>query len=214
MSVTVWGRATSSNVQAVMWGIAEMGLEATRIDLGGRHGGLDDPAFRAMNPVGLIPVARDGDGPAMFESAAILRALAARHGHPPFHPDDPDMRAQIDMWAEWAKHGLSAAFTVPVFWAFYRTPEAQRDMAAIAAATRRFEALLGLVAERLEGRDWLMGEALTLADIWAGHILFRYFTLEIERTPPAAIAAYFARLCDRAAYRTHVMIDYSELRAA
>ena len=58
--ITIWGRTTSSNVQTVMWAIAELGLEHERIDAGGPFGGLDTPEFAAMNPNRLVPVLRDG----------------------------------------------------------------------------------------------------------------------------------------------------------
>ena len=83
----VWGRADSSNVQAVMWGIAELGLPWRRIDAGHRFGVNDTAEFLAMNPNGTVPVVRDGDGPPMFESAAILRYLCNRYGKPPFWPE-------------------------------------------------------------------------------------------------------------------------------
>ena len=41
--ITVYGRATSSNVQAVMWGIAELGLAHQRLDYGHVHGGFSTP---------------------------------------------------------------------------------------------------------------------------------------------------------------------------
>jgi glutathione S-transferase len=50
--LTIWGRRTSSNVQALMWGIGELGLPYERHDAGHRYGGLDTPEFRAMNPNG------------------------------------------------------------------------------------------------------------------------------------------------------------------
>ena len=50
MALTVYGRATSSNVQAVMWGAAELGLSPERIDIGFNFGGTDTPEFRAMSP--------------------------------------------------------------------------------------------------------------------------------------------------------------------
>ncbi|WP_102109751.1 glutathione S-transferase family protein [Oceaniglobus roseus] len=209
--ITVWGRATSSNVQAVLWGLAEMGLPFRRIDAGGRFGGLDTPDYRAMNPPGLIPTVRIGDGPALFESAAILRALLARFGDPPFWPDGPDARAVIDMWAEWSKHTLAASFTVPVFWAHWRTPEAERDTAAIEKGLRRFERNLALFCDQCRG-DWLLGD-FSLADIWAGHVLYRYFTLDLDRRPPPGAEAYYDRLAARPAYGEHVMVDYSELKA-
>ena len=59
--IKVWGRKTSSNIQAVMWSIAELGLSYERYDCGHRHGGVDTPEFLAMNPNGTIPVIRDDD---------------------------------------------------------------------------------------------------------------------------------------------------------
>jgi glutathione S-transferase len=48
--LTIWGRKTSSNVQALMWCVGELGLSYERIDAGHRYGGTDTlaarPAFR------------------------------------------------------------------------------------------------------------------------------------------------------------------------
>ena len=41
--LTIWGRADSSNVQAVMWAVAELGLPYERHDVGHRFGGTDTP---------------------------------------------------------------------------------------------------------------------------------------------------------------------------
>ena len=101
--LTIYGRATSSNVQLVMWAIAELDLPYERLDYGHIHGGNDTPEFRAMNPRGLVPVLKDGDL-IVWESTAILRYLAAAYGGGgAFWPADPALRARIDMWAEWGK---------------------------------------------------------------------------------------------------------------
>lgn len=207
----VHGRATSSNVQAVMWAMAELGLAPERLDVGGRHGGNDRPAFRRISPMGLVPALEDGNV-TLFESAAILRYLVQRYGDGVLWPGAPEARAFVDQWAEWGKHTFCAAFTVPIFWAFYRTPEADRDEPAIAAAVQRFESLMEHVRGPVADQGFVCGEHLTLADIWIGHVLFRYFTLEIRRDPPQEILEYFNRLTKRPAYATHVMVDYSELK--
>ena len=125
----VFGRRSSFNVQKVMWLVDELGLEHQHIPLGGDHGGLDTPEFLVMNPSGLIPVI-DDDGTVVFESHAILRYLAARHGGGRFWHGDPADRARWDQWMEWAR-GFQQDFLDGVFWRFYRTPEALRDKPAI-----------------------------------------------------------------------------------
>ena len=94
----VWGRRSSFNVQKVMWLVGELGLAHEHIDAGGAAGGLDAPAFLAMNPHGRVPVIADGDA-VVWESHAILRYLAARHGAGRFWSDDPPRaRASTAGW--------------------------------------------------------------------------------------------------------------------
>jgi len=206
MTLIVHGRATSSNVQAVMWGAAELGLAVERKDVGGRFGGTDTPAFRQMNPMGLVPVLEDGNT-VMFESAAILRYLVAQYG-----ADSLATSPHDDVWAEWSKHTLCRSFTEPVFWAYYRTLETERDMAAVERALRQFENNLATAMSERGTGAWMSGDALGLADIWVGHILYRYFTLDLVRQVPAGAKDYYDNLTARPAYRTHVMVDYSELK--
>ena len=73
----IWGRRDAFNVQKAMWLIGELGLPHQHTPAGGSAGGLDDPAFRAMNPHGRVPVIDDG-GTVVWESHTILRYLAAR----------------------------------------------------------------------------------------------------------------------------------------
>ncbi len=210
--ITVWGRATSSNVQAVMWCIGELGLAYERLDRGHVHGGLDTPEFRAMNPHGRIPVIRDGEGPAIWEAGAILRYLAARYGDSDFWPDDPARRALIDMWADWAKISVSLKFTAPVFWAVVRTAEIDRDEAALAHALRDLTDQLAIADARLEQVPFLGGETFSIADIQLGHLLFRYFDIAIPRADLSALRRYYDQLSERPAFREHVMVSYEPLR--
>ncbi|MCW4116571.1 glutathione S-transferase family protein [Aurantimonas sp. MSK8Z-1] len=210
--LTVWGRRTSSNVQVVMWAIGELGLTYERHDVGHRYGGNDTPEFLAMNPNGLVPVVRDGDGPPLFESCAILRYLAGRYGEPPFWPADPAERAPIDTWAEWAKLNVLANFAGPIFWRVARTAPKDRDTAAIATAVETLARFLRMAEDRLARHAFLVGESLTEADIVFGSMLFRYHDLPIDRPDLPALKAYYERLTARPAYREHVMVNYDELK--
>ncbi len=214
--ITVLGRATSSNVQAVMWCAAELGLEVDRRDYGGPFGGTDSEDYRRLNPNPLVPtLVVDGEG--VWESGAIVRYLAAAHGDETFWPRDPLARARLDKWAEWGKVTLSAAFVLPVFAAHVRFRPEDRDEDAIARATRRLDPVLGILDAHLAGSRFI-GEAFSFADIIPGHLMFRLHELMKERelglTPRPNLARWHEALQARPAYREHVMISYESLRPA
>ncbi|MEO0372033.1 MAG: glutathione S-transferase family protein [Pseudomonadota bacterium] len=207
----IYGRATSSNVQLVMWTVAELGLNHDRLDFGHMHGGLETPEFRAMNPHGKIPVLKDGDL-VIWESCAILRYLAATYGSETFWPAAPRARAEVDMWAEWGKNELCNNFTVPIFWSRVRTAAKDRDVAALDRAVTAFNGYMAHLDARLQGRDFVCGDTLTAADIVIGHLLYRWFTIDVARDGYPAVEAYYNRLTERPAYRDHVMVPYDVLR--
>jgi glutathione S-transferase len=209
----IWGRKTSSNVQAVMWTVAELGLPYERYDFGHTFGGVDTPEFLAMNPNGLVPVVRDGDDEPLWESGAIVRYLASRYGRAPFWPENLSARAQIDKWAEWAKINVALNFAAPIFTPLIRVPERQRNPAAIRSAIGVLDRYLEIAETQLARGSYLCGEDFTLADIQFGTVLYRYFTLDIERRAHAGLEAYYQRLVARPAYREHVMVSYDDLRA-
>src|SRR5260370_14672135 len=118
----VWGRRNSFNVQKILWLTGELGLVHEHIPAGGSFGGLDDPDFLAMNPHGRVPVI-DDSGTVVWESHAILRYLAARHGGAAFWPDDPGERSQADQWMDLSQTAFQPAFLMGGFWGFYRSPD-------------------------------------------------------------------------------------------
>ena len=210
--LTIWGRKTSSNVQALMWCIGELGLDYLRFDVGHRYGGTDGEAFYQLNPNRTVPVLQDGDNPPLWETGAILRYLASRYADDAFWPGDLLARTEVDRWAEWSKQNIARGFTAPVFWRVVRTPAAERDPQAIAAAVPALEQKLAIAEARLAGSRYLVGDTFTLADIQFGHVLYRYFAIDITRRPLPHLAAYYARLTARPAFRQHVMVSYDELK--
>jgi len=208
----VWGRRNSLNVQKVLWLVGELGLEHEHIPAGGAFGGLGEPAFRALNPHGRVPVIEDGEV-VVWESHAILRYLAARHGPDAFWADAPAIRAPRDGWMDWAQTALQPAFHGGVFWGYYRTPPDRRDWPAIRANLQASYELFGLLDAQLASRPFLAGDDFTLADIPAGALLYRYFELDIERPSLPRVEAWYGRLRDRPAYAEHVMVPFEDLRA-
>jgi glutathione S-transferase len=210
--LTVWGRKTSSNVQALMWCIGELQLAFRRHDVGHRYGGNDTPEFRAMNPNGTVPVLRDGDGEPLWETGAILRYLAHRYGSAPFWPPDLETRTRIDKWAEWSKINVAMNFTAPVFWRVVRTAPNDRDEAAVRAAMDFLAGRFDIAEAQLGRHAFLAGDDFTLADIQLGHVLYRYFDIAIDRPGHPALHRYYDKLTKRPAFREHVMVSYEELR--
>ena len=205
----IWGRTNSLNVQKAMWTIGELGIPHERIDTGGRFGGLDRPAYLAMNPNARIPTIDDG-GTIVWESNAVVRYLSARYGEGVLWDPDPGVRAGADQWMDWMQTTLAPDF-YGLFWNAVRLPAGRQKPAAIAEAARRLRAHYGLVERQLGDRPFMLGERLSMADIVIGATLFRYYEMPIERPGLASIEAWYRRLQARPAYRTHVMVSFEEL---
>lgn len=214
--LTIWGRRSSSNVQAVMWCIKELGLDYERIDAGFTYGVVNTPEYRAMNPSGTVPTLADGDNPPLWESGAIIRYLANTYAAtskagPDFWPSESFARANVDRWAEWSKINIASNFTSPVFWQVVRTPVERQDPTSIALALEKLERYLAIAESQLKTSRYIAGENLSVADIQFGHSLFRYFDIDISRPKWPEIERYYQQLVSRSAFKDHVMVDYSEL---
>jgi glutathione S-transferase len=209
--LTVYGRKSSFNVQKVMWLVGELGIVHTHVELGGSHGGLGTAEFRAMNPHGRVPVV-DDNGTIIWESHAILRYLAACYGRGRFWSDDAAQRSLCDRWMDWSQTTLQPDFLIGVFWAYYRTPASQRNMAAVDEKVRRCGEHFLLIDSILADRDFLLGRELSLADIPIGTNLYRYFNLDIARPRLPNVERWYRTLQARPAYREHVMVPFEELR--
>jgi glutathione S-transferase len=207
----VWGRRSSFNVQKVLWLIGELRIAHDHIPAGGSFGRLDEPAFRALNPHGRVPVLQDGDL-TVWESHAILRYLAALYGDGDFWARDPADRARVDGWMDWSQTSLQPDFLNGVFWGYYRTPDSQRDWQAIRRSVARCAAHFRLLDGVLAEREFVMGDRLSLADIPIGTSLYRYFELDIDRPALPNVEAWYKRLQQRPAFRAHVMVPFDELR--
>ncbi len=198
------GRANSSNVMKVIWLLEELGLPYERSDVGGKFGGTDTAAYRAMNPNGVVPTLVEDDF-TLWESNVILRYLAGAHpAGQAFWPADLRARANVDRWMDWQQTTLGPPMT-PVFWGLIRTAPEQRDWAAINASAARLAALYDLLDHQLSTRDYVAGPAFTLCDIAIGVHAHRWFSFEgIDKPDQPHLRAWYDRLLARAAFAQHV----------
>lgn len=195
-----------------MWTIGELGLPYERYDVGFTYGGTNTPEFLAMNPNGTVPVLQDGEQLPLWETGAIVRYLAEKYADDAFWPRDLEERAIVDKWAEWAKLNVAQNFTVPIFWAVARTAPSKRNAEAIHQAISDFEGFLAIADAQLAQRSFLASNNFSVADIQFGHVLYRYFDIDIQRSNLSNIEAYYRQLSQREAFIEHVAISYEELR--
>lgn len=208
----VWGRKTSSNVQALMWCIGELNLPYERYDIGNQDGDLNTDEFYLLNPNRTIPVIQDDCNPPLWETGAILRYLSSQYAIDNFWPNALLERTEVDRWMEWSKLNIALAFTAPIFWKVARTPKNLHNIDEISQAVKKFEDKLMIANNILSSREYLASDHFTLADIQFGHVLYRYYDIDIKRRPLEHVEAYYKRLLNRPAYFEHVVISYDDLR--
>jgi glutathione S-transferase len=202
--IKIWGRNNSSNVQKAMWAVGELGLEHTRIDVGGTFGKTKEPAYLAMNPNSLVPTLEEEDGFILWESNSIARYLAAKHDKAGvLEPKDPKARGVAHQWMDWQLSVLGPAIT-PVFWGLIRTPEDKRDHAVIKASTEKTITAMQMLDARLGKSEYVAGPAFSYGDIPVGVMTYRYMLLVPDRPATPHVDRWYAAIAKRKAFQDHV----------
>jgi GSH-dependent disulfide-bond oxidoreductase len=143
------------------------------------------PEFLSLNPNGKIPAIIDPDGPGgrplpLFESGAILQYLAEKTGQ--LLPQDPARRYQTIQWVHFQMGGIGPMFGQVGFFHKFAGKEIadKRPLERYVTESRR---LLDVVEQRLEGRQWIMDDDYTIADIsmlgWVRNLIGFYGAREL-----------------------------------
>ena len=147
--------------------LEELGLpyETHLVDIGKNESWT--PEYLSLNPNGKIPAIIDPDGPGgkplpLFESGAILLYLAEKTGK--FLPADPARRYETIQWVFFQMAAIGPMFgQVGFFHKFAgREYEDKRPLERYVTESKR---LLGVLETHLEGRQWIMDDDYTIADI-------------------------------------------------
>ena len=141
--------------------------------------------FLSLNPNGKIPAILDPNGPGgeplpLFESGAILQYLAEKTGK--LLPVDAARRYQTIQWVHFQMGGIGPMFGQVGFFNKFagREYEDKRPLQRYVAESKR---LLGVMETHLAGRQWIMDDEYTIADIsmlgWVRNLIGFYEAREL-----------------------------------
>jgi glutathione S-transferase len=196
----IYGYAASINVRKVLWTCAELDLPFEREDWAGPFRPTIDPAFLALNPVGMVPVI-DDDGAVIWESNTIIRYLAASRGRHDLLPTDPHERARVEMWMDWQASDFNNSWRV-AFQGLVRKHPDHQDQSAIERSLASFNRMVAVIdGELAKAGGYIRGPQFSLADIPLGLSIHRWRSLPVERPRLVHVDGYYDRLCERSGFR-------------
>ena len=198
----IWGRDNSINVQKAMWAVGELGLPHERLDIGGAFGKTKEEPYQSMNPNGLVPTLED-DGFILWESNAIVRYLAHKHGKGTLEPSSPQERALANQWMDWQLTVVAPAMR-DLFWGLIRTPPEKRDHAVIADSARRTTEAMQILDAALARTAYVAGDTFSMGDIPVGAAAFRFRKLAPDRPALANLERWYGEIEKRKAFQQHV----------
>lgn len=198
MSLTFY-YSPQSSASPVHWTLDELGVPYEKVVLDLRAGDQRKPEFLKVNPNGRVP-ALVHDGVAIFESAAIQMYLGELFGvDKGLYPPPGPRRGEVMKWIVWTNASLGEAMSRMGRNIGPWAPEDERNAKAGATAKADVEAMLKIVEQTLEGRDYLTGSSFTLADLhlasWMEYV--RMSGLDLAAYP--RLSAWVARCTARPA---------------
>lgn len=182
MTLKIYGIAASRAIRP-LWAAEELGLAYEHIRLHYNAPEIKQPPYLALNPNGTVPAMED-DGLVLFESLAMTLHLAKKHGPGGLWPQDENQQAQVLQWTLWA----ATEAEPPARQWFQHTqflPAQERDPALAQAGLDKARDKVLLLDRVLAQRDYLVGDAFTVADLNVSAVLQRLPAIAGDQAPHA-----------------------------
>ncbi|OXI95446.1 MULTISPECIES: glutathione S-transferase family protein [Burkholderia] len=155
--------------QRALWGLKELDADFEFISVNLLQGEHKRPEFLRLNPAGKVPVLVDGDL-VIPESAAIVLYLADKYPEKALLPVDPALRAEAYRWVMFAVTELEQPLWRITRHSFIYPPE-KRSPADIELAREDFRTMAAILDKHLEGRAFIVGDSLTVADCVTAYLI-------------------------------------------
>lgn len=184
----------SSNARRALMTAIHLGLslELAEVDLMNAD---DRRRLGELNPNGKLPVLADG-GLLLWESCAIMQYLAEQVPGQTLYPSAPQERADVNRWLFWAAQHFSPAIAVLAWERAWKgmTGNGAADPLEEARGERELHACAVVLDAHLAQRDWLCGNALSLADFAVAAPLMYSEAVRLPLAQYAHLQAWFARV--------------------
>ena len=183
-----FGESGNAYKVALTLTLAEMDWEPVFVDF--FNGEARTEAFRAINPMGEVPVLVDGDM-TLTQSGAILDYISSRTGK--FGGRSAIARREVLRWMFWDNHKLSGLIGSTRFLMNFLPPE-KRPAEVIAFQQGRLKAAYKVLDDHLAAHDWLVGDAPTIADFSCCGYLYYPEPFGFDRKDWPHIGAWLDRI--------------------
>ena len=161
------------------------------------NGEARSPEFRKINVMGEVPVFVEGDL-TLSQSGAIQLHVAKKTGKLGGRTEAEE--AEVMRWLLWDNHKLSGQAGATRFLMNFLSPE-KRPLEVIAFQQGRLKAAYDTLNRHLEGRDWIVGAAPTLADCACAGYLYYPEPFGFDRAQWPNIDAWLARLSQQPGWK-------------
>jgi len=206
----LWGIG-SGRAFRVHWTLQELGLDYETKLVRTRTSAMETPEFQKISPRKKIPVFEDGNLK-LFESCAISTYLARTYGNEKMAllPSDPSERARCDEWCYFIAMELDATSLYVIRRHGDLSDLYGESPVAVKCAGEYFARQIAVPeAELADGRPFLLGDHLTVADIVLTPCI--NWAVRYDQPLPDRMLAYRNRMAARPAYEAAFAICYPDV---
>jgi glutathione S-transferase len=192
----------SPNVRRVRLTAAVLGLELEEKALDFAKGEHKTPEYLALNSNGAVPTLVNGDF-VLTESRAIMQYLASKKPESGLLPRDEDGRADVIRWQFWDSSHFSPQLGTLSFQRVFKPMfgMGDPDVSKVEEALGNFRRFAAVLNNRLEGKQYLVGDSLTLADLTLAASLMYAKQAEAPLAEFPNLQAWFSRISEMDAWK-------------
>lgn len=189
--------ALASSAAACLLLLEDLGVAYEKVSLDFAKGEHKSEAYTKLNPNGKIPCL-DDNGFVLWESMAINNYLALKYS-PGLLGIEVQDKGLVSQWNHWSV----SEYRAPIVSIFMdsRKPEDQRNPSVVEASMKKIAAMNELLDKALEGKEFLVGNYFTLADLHIGYAVAMTSRLNMDLSAYKNLAPYVGRFTARASFQ-------------